>query len=229
MKKVALLLIPLLLISFTSALTSLNIYLDESGGAIFVGKSTNVSNSSLPEGVVYEDGKVFGSTQQLTSKEGYIWNFSFSLEDSQINLILPKGATVEKSSSEEISTYSQQIIVSARDNISVNYRLSALSTTPNYPIIILIVVLIALALYLFIKNRLTNQSNLKKEIFNQLLSEREKIILKTLEKTGKIKMSYLRKMCAIPKASFSRHIQELEKKGLVKKFGEGKNKNIVLK
>lgn len=42
-------------------------------------------------------------------------------------------------------------------------------------------------------------------------------------------MSYLRKYCNIPKASFSRHINELENKKLIKKSGLGKNKFIELK
>ena len=66
------------------------------------------------------------------------------------------------------------------------------------------------------------------EIIKQVLSDREKLILDKLKETGKIKSSYLRKMVDIPKASFSRHIQELEKKGLVKRIGEGKNKIVEL-
>ena len=42
-------------------------------------------------------------------------------------------------------------------------------------------------------------------------------------------MSHLRKLTYIPKASFSRHIQELEKKGLINRSGEGKNKFVEIK
>jgi uncharacterized membrane protein len=49
-----------------------------------------------------------------------------------------------------------------------------------------------------------------------------------LRETGKTKMSYLRKACDMPKASFSRHVHELEKKKLVVLSGDGKNKFIEL-
>ena len=61
-----------------------------------------------------------------------------------------------------------------------------------------------------------------------MLNEREKLILSKLKESGKTKNSYLRKACDIPKASFSRHIRELERKGLVKLSGEGKNKIVEL-
>ena len=51
-------------------------------------------------------------------------------------------------------------------------------------------------------------------------------LLKHLKQTGKIKSSFLRKKCDIPKASFSRHLQELERKKLIKRTGEGKNKFV---
>ena len=54
------------------------------------------------------------------------------------------------------------------------------------------------------------------------------MILNKLKETGRIKGSYLRSMCDIPKPSFYRHILELEKKGLVKRSGDGRNKFIEL-
>ena len=60
------------------------------------------------------------------------------------------------------------------------------------------------------------------------MNERERNIIDKLKETGKIKGSQLRRMLEIPKASFSRHIQELEKKGIVKRTGEGRNRFIEL-
>ena len=54
------------------------------------------------------------------------------------------------------------------------------------------------------------------------------MILDKLKETGRIKGSYLRRACEIPKPSFYRHILELEKKGLVKRSGDGRNKFIEL-
>ena len=66
------------------------------------------------------------------------------------------------------------------------------------------------------------------DMIKHILNEREKLILDKLKFTGKVKMSHLRKLCEIPKASFSRHVQELEKKKLLTRSGEGKNKFVQL-
>jgi len=61
-----------------------------------------------------------------------------------------------------------------------------------------------------------------------VLNDRENVIINNLKKMGKTKMSYLKKACDMPKASFSRHVHELRKKGVVRLSGEGKNKFVEL-
>jgi hypothetical protein len=77
MKKVALLLVFFLFAGWASATTQIGIYLDEKGGALFLGETT--SNISLPSGIVLENNKIRGTTQELTSKQGSIWRFTYSL------------------------------------------------------------------------------------------------------------------------------------------------------
>jgi len=89
---------------------------------------------------------------------------------------------------------------------------------------ILLIILTILIIY-YIKKR--KRKNIQKQkLLSQILQEKEKLILNTLKKTGKIKSSYLRKQTQLPKATFSRHIQELEKKELIKRSGLGRNKFI---
>ena len=60
------------------------------------------------------------------------------------------------------------------------------------------------------------------------MSEREQLIIDALKK-GPVKYNLLRKKVDIPKASFSRHIRNLEKKNIVIREGDGRNKLIKLR
>jgi len=67
------------------------------------------------------------------------------------------------------------------------------------------------------------------EIIKKTLSERENLIIDKLKEVKEIKQSRLSKLTEIPKASLFRHLIQLEKKGIIKRTGEGKNKIISLK
>jgi uncharacterized membrane protein len=81
--------------------------------------------------------------------------------------------------------------------------------------------------FLFMRKKRSHKNDRLTPVMS-LLNEREKSILETLKKTGKVKGSQLRRLSEIPKASFSRHIHELERKKLIRLSGDGKNKFIEL-
>ena len=226
----------LFLVQPVFAQAELTIYLDERGNAEFFGTANK--NISLPSGILLSEGEIRGSTTQLTSKQGLIWSFSFSLPDSNIQVILPDNSIV-KDTSGEIFLSRNNIGVYAQDSIAIRYTLSQSDKNNNYlPIILSVIValmLISLIFYYFknkkipINKKVSRKRIDKFKIIKNTLHERQQFIIENLRKQGKIKSSYLRKICNIPKASFSRHINELEKKGIIKKSGEGKNKFIELK
>ena len=229
-------------IASVSGLTQLTLYVDNVGDALFLG-TTDVSSLSLPAVVKFSEGQLYGYTSELTRKEGDIWTFSYALQDSELLVVLPKGALIKNISEGEITLQREQLAVYARDSIIISYTIEDIASNKSDFIIPALLILGALLLLGVIYmlnvhrrekrynkklNRPPHNSHAKKELLlRSLLHEREHLILKKLKKTGAIKMSYLRKKCDIPKASFSRHVHELEKKKLVKLSGEGKNKTVT--
>lgn len=214
----------LLLIFFqlVSARNYLNIYLDSSNGASLLGQ-TNESSLILPDGVSLNNGRIIGKSYDLIYSKNEILTFSFSLNDSEIELILPEGALLKTSSSNEVYTRENSISIYAEDNLTVSYVIEK----NDYSFFIYVIILLAIIAFTLIqyrKNKLSTSE--KKKILMKVLNEREKLILSQLEKSGKIKISHLRKLTAIPKASLSRHLNMLEKKKLIVKSGSGKNKFI---
>ena len=231
----------LILVSNASAFTFLNIYVDETGEALFLGETDKTLN--LPEGVNLINGRISGTTQSLTNKQGELWMFSYFLEGAEINVILPEGAVIKSVSEGEISLDNNRISIFVLERIEVSYITEDQLRDLTYIPVIVIMVAILLILIVFLinygkrekdekkkeRNRAKRKRNKDKlDIIKEVLSEREKLIIEKLKETEKVKSSYLRKLCDIPKASFSRHVQELEKKGLIKRTGEGKNKFVEL-
>jgi len=233
-----------------SAFTVINIFIDESGDAIFIGETDEDIQNQLPPGITLKNTEVTGITSGLTTKEGELWQFSFFLEGSEFSVILPSGATIIEISGGEISLQGNQILVYTQDQINITYTLDQgpriLGSQASVPLILLLVAaLVILIVFLinYTKREKEKEEQEKKRakparkkpknqdklaILKQVLSDREKLIIDKLKQTGKVKSSQLRKLSDIPKASFSRHIQELEKKGLIKRTGEGKNKFVEL-
>jgi len=235
MKKI-LLIVLMLLIPLSTAYSTINIYIDESGSSLFLGEGDGIIEG-LPEGVEFKDGKIVGNTINLTDKQGEIWNFYYALEDSEVQVFLPEGAKVLDTTG-EISLFRNQIVVYGVGSVYIEYTLEEGLGVQDSDFVILLIlgIIVAIIIYLLIKERTRTEKEKegdKKEVdkvktIQGILNERERIILDRLREIGKTKSSYLRQKCNIPKASFSRHIRELEKKKLVKISGEGRNKFVEL-
>ncbi len=226
--------------SGASAFTQINIYIDSSGDALFLGESDE-EFLDLPPGISYEDGKIRGYTSELTGKIGDVWIFSFTLIGAEMNIILPDGARITKIDEGDIYLNRGNIAVYVQERINVSYVIEeaekSLFENLVAPLVVAGAIFFAIIVVFFInyfrksKDAMTKQETEKKDKFESIrgvLNERERIIIDKLKQVGKVKGSYLRSLCDIPKASFSRHVQELEKKGLVKRTGEGKNKFVEL-
>lgn len=245
--------IAIFLVQTASAFTFLNIYLDEKGQATFLGETSDVP--ILPAGINIQGSTIVGKTQETTSKQGEIWTFSYALEGAEMNIILPKRAVIKSVSNGEISINNNQISISTASSANITYKLNEIiveeETNPNSLLAGLVLGAILIVLIVFLINyskREKEHEELKEKVeeklieitakeakkpdklktISKILNKREKSILSALKKSGKIKQSYLRRLSNIPKASFSRHIQELEKKKLIKRSGEGKNKFVEL-
>ena len=89
----------------------------------------------------------------------------------------------------------------------------------------IILILLVLGYFLYKKSRA------KKEHLNHIMpiiNENEQKIIEILMKSP-LRQKEIRKNLNIPKASFSRYLLNLEKKKLIIREGEGKNKVVKLK
>lgn len=231
-KQLIIILMVLILVQNISAYTYLNIYLDEKGEALFLGESNEQLN--LPKGIEIKGNEIIGRTQFLTDKQGDVWTFSYFLDNAELNLILPKGALIKKIYEGEISVNKKQISIYNQDEIEVSYTIES-EDKFNYLFCfwIVLIPIFIMGFYFYKSRRILKKEKLeevdKLKIIQQTLGERENKIINKLKEVKGIKQSRLQKILDIPKASFSRHIQELEKKDLIKRIGEGKNKILSLK
>ena len=243
MRRLIFLIVTLLALTpFISAYTYLNIYIDETGEALFLGETNEQLN--LPEGVGIDKETISGTTQELTEKKGENWKFLYNLKGAELYIILPKGAVIKNIGDGEITLEKNQLSVYAKENIEIEYIIEK-NEGLNYWLFLLVVLIIVVFSYFYMsvfKEKKKVTQTLKKkdgvrrinkkeklEVMKQILSDREKIIVDKLGELKEIKHSQLQKILEIPKASFSRHIQELERKNIIKRTGEGKNKIISLK
>lgn len=230
----------ILLATSVSAFSVINIYVDEAGSSLFLGQTDG--NISLPEGISVKNGEIVGTTNLLTEKKGDSWTFSYSLEDSELSLFLPENAKTTNASVGEFSVEGGRIRVDVSNSIEIGYVLGdkpASFPARSYFIVLLIIAVIISVIYYmkehksFDKETKRSEGRIKRsdkmKILQNILSDRQNVIIDKLRESGRIKSSQLRRLCEMPKASFSRHLQELEKKGLIRRTGDGKNKFVELK
>ncbi|MCD4770925.1 hypothetical protein K8R30_00735 [archaeon] len=220
------LLLGLVLLGNVSAYTFVDIYLDGGGSALFLGGTDE--NVSFPGGVVVEDGDVIGKTQVLTSKAGEVWSFSYFLDGAEITLVLPKGATIKSIEEGEIFVKGNKIRVYGFGEIELTYIIGEQSSNLVLWVSVGVFVFVLFGFLFYGWGKLGKRVGGKEKLIRNVLGKRENLILDKLKQTGRVKSSQLKKICDIPKASFSRHIQELERKGLLKRTGEGRNKFLEL-
>lgn len=209
------------------AQTQINIYLTESGDANFYGKTSETLK--LPEGIYIKEGNIFGTTNELTKKDGEVWFFNYSLVNSDLNVIFPKDAVIKDLNDGEISLEEGKFSVYNYEKLEVYYYLGEHSYI-NYYIFAAIIVLFLILLFIIYRiviKKTKSKNDL--EIIKKTLNERENLILDKLTEVKEIKQSRLSKITTIPKASLFRHLIQLERKSLIKRKGEGKNKIISLK
>ncbi|MDP3966263.1 MAG: winged helix-turn-helix transcriptional regulator [archaeon] len=224
------------LLPFISGESEVIVHIDETGNSLFLGSSSEDITKFLPEGVKLENGRIIGETILQTSKSEEVWTFSFYLNASEIKVFLPKNSIVKETNG-EVYISNGKVTVYNLNNITISYVIEKNNKT-NFTLtaIILAILLLFGSAFYYYKNHYEKKRKTipkkkeknKIEIIQEILSEKENLIIETLKEKGKIKSSHLRKLTGISKSSFFRHIQELEKKGLVKRTGEGRNKFVGL-
>ncbi len=232
---------------------SLNINVDVNGEAFVLGTSSVNPNIN---GINFANKTISGFTQDLTVKQGEKWTFNLNLKDNysdyDIRLKLPKNAKVTFYSGQPLISSEQGYLILEYSgvgeiNLDVQYTLEKVQTQidwKNVVVFITLIILIIVMIILFLRTsrhkkelekkiKERKKPKLKKEEklkdIMKILNERENLIVGLLKKEGKTTHGRLQKMSGIPKASFSRHLNNLAKKGIVHKEGSGRLNLIRLK
>ena len=221
---------------------SLNVVLDNQGGAIVLGIAD--ANPDIA-GIDFENKSLSGFTQYLTAKQGANW--IFNLNSSQlydrhyVRISLPVTAKLLSYSGTPVISSDQGSLVlefSGKGPLDVNlvYTLEDIPVQVNWMNVIFIIVFILLivaVIILFLRTKKRKKEVLVKRVIKKkesklasirgILNQRENLIIDILIKEGRRStQGKLQKLSEIPKASFSRHLSNLAKKGIVIKEGSGK-------
>ncbi len=214
-----------LLISFLfiSVGLSSNYYADidivvDNNGELSISGLTNYNFSSI-ENRLYKNGPYW--VLNLTTEE----QFSTYVYD----LSLPKGAVINYLSTTKLSSIGEEnghIVISAVGDdepfkLVVQYRLE--DRYEDWIIYLGTIVIVVVIVWLNLKKPS------KKKIDYSILTEREKKIVKLIEKKGKVRQYELYSELNLPKSSISRNVKSLVKKGVIKKVRYGMSNILMLK
>lgn len=206
-----------------------DIYLDEEGNAEFQ-VETDVPIEM--QGLKFENNKLTGSTNQLLTLRGGIWTLDLSLseyEDIFLEIHLPKNLISIRSveGNDNILDIEEKTITLA-DSGRLQFKMSyILKERKDFSWVYWFTVIIFLFAGFIVYRKFT----MKKERFQNILpmiNDKEQQIVDILMKKP-IRQKELRVQLNLPKASFSRYMVNLEKKKLIIREGDGKNKLIRLK
>lgn len=184
------------------------------------------------EGLSFHDNKTTGITETLTKKESGLWTFSLNLttyDSILLDVELPGtlNAIVNidgPANMIDLDKKTISVIDSGKLDFSVSYKLK---TKTSYLWLIWpgLIVLLTFGFFLYLRIRKKHD---RLEHVLPMINDIEKEIIDSLM-NGPVRQKELRKILNIPKASFSRYMVNLEKKKLIIREGEGKNKMVKLK
>ncbi|MBU0535758.1 MAG: winged helix-turn-helix transcriptional regulator [Nanoarchaeota archaeon] len=182
------------------------------------------------------------TTQDYTSKDKSVWLLNISPEgmfsDYFVEITFPKDAVINYMKIPNILSMEEEsgsVVIKStgkdeRFRIITQYSIDHKSTFLNVMIIlagIFIIIMITAGSYILIKKNKAKKTMPK---YNpEALTKRQKIILDLVIKNkGHITQSQLQKSVKIPKASMSRNIETLVRKGIVVKEQKGMTNVISL-
>ncbi|MFH1588977.1 MAG: MarR family transcriptional regulator [archaeon] len=222
-----------LLIVFILSLTFVsanNYYADVQ---IFVGSDGSVSFEGTTNHPDLE-----GRSQAYTSKKGEYWLLNISLEgvfsDFIYELHLPKNADINYLKTPELAQIQTDsdglVIIGTGENepfeILVQYSINYdVEKTKSLMYIVIAVIIIVIGYYLIFKkkrNKLTYDP--------ETLTRRQNLIMNVIRKSKPpVTQAFIEKTTGLPKASLSRNIESLKKKGIIKKYRRGMSNIISIK
>ncbi len=228
-KLIIILLFPLILHLVSASYIAGDIYINEIGITRF---DIDTDNPFDFDGLSYNNQIQTGRTEILTSKSGAIWQFSLDLSDYDsiildIHLPSPLITISEISGPKNIIDFEKKtvsIIATSTETLQISYQIKESKNLSWIGWLILILLLITI---FYITTKIKKRKY-RLDTLMPLIGNVEQKIIDQLMK-GPIRQKELRKKLDIPKASYSRYLVNLEKKKLLIREGEGKNKILRLK
>ena len=224
--------------SFNQTYLYLDVYLTGSTTAVLYGE-TNL-NISI-ESVIVQDGFILGKTSNLISLQNNLLVFDFlvneTIDSISITLYLPENATLKNINTNLDTWFSSEAesrVAFIGEFLSPSVILSYLPTeneaeSDSRIPYVFVIIAGALVLFTLVLYKFRSKQPNKLEAIMSTLNEREKLLVKTLlEHGGELKQKVLEKDHQIPKASLSRILFHMEKKGLITRHRLGRTQRIVL-
>lgn len=185
------------------------------------------------KGLIFENGILKGDTNELTSKDRGEWSFGMNFgiyDDISLNVHLPRNVDSVTSLEGVFSfiDFDRKVVTISDRNKVLSFRVEyTLKKESNLLWIYFVLILAFLIFVSYFFFKLFDKKRKLRYAF-PLINENERKIIDLVMKNP-IRQKEARKILGIPKASFSRYILNLEKKKLILREGEGKNKILKVK
>lgn len=208
-----------------------DIYLEDNGKVRFY-VNTNV-NPNIP-GLKFENNRLTGTTETLIDMQNGIWTFELNEGNYKtilVNIHLPLNIkTIDSINGvDNILDLNGKVVDLIDDDKELIFKISyKINSGSNYSWIFYIVILFLILLSIYFYFKFKRKKNEKFDYILPIVNDAEKKIINLLMKKP-MKQKEIRKTLDIPKASFSRYMFNLERKKLLIREGEGKNKLVRLK
>jgi len=231
MKKLLIIVILLFIPGVLGQYISGDVYIDDSG---FVEVSLNTDKEFQLDGLNFENNKITGTTELLTKKEEGSWTFFLHLPDEYetifLELHLPKNLKLIENVDgvSNIIDIEKKIVTIVDYDKQLDFEITYQTSQENDYFYIVIIIMAILVFYYIYSSKKKKKGDSRLEHIMPLINDNEKKIIDALMKRN-YRQKELRKILEIPKASYSRYIHNLEKKKLIIREGEGKNKILKLK
>ena len=208
-----------------------DIYINKEGRASFYLETDR--NLSI-DGLDFSEGKLRGETDLLTSKDKDIWTFILDLDEYETILIdLHFPNSIDKIFStrgvDNVFDVEEKIVSLIDNNNKLYFEIKYnIKHEFSYGFILWILfsaaILFSIIFYIYRKKH----SKMKLRQVFPFLNDNVKKIIELLMKQS-LRQKEVREKLGIPKASFTRYVLNLEKRGIILREGEGKNKILKVK
>ncbi|MBR9678488.1 MAG: MarR family transcriptional regulator [Nanoarchaeota archaeon] len=188
---------------------------------------------------LFEDGRVLINgthSQEYTSKQGTLWTAGFQ-NFTDITINLPGQASIKgiQANYDYSIKYEKNLRVSVVNAgtdsfIKIDYELKNETDDSQTMTLFIITLIIIFLTAFFSAKHFSEKDKLDLKQVKKVLNPRQVRIIETIMKEGgSLNQNQLHRLTKIPKASLSRHVNELAAKGIIIKEDLGGTNRLIIK